>query len=467
MERLFSLCTRLHDLLQNEGLLDHIEDDDRESIETVKELNLDVSTEEFLGDARGFAYADLLAMLGNGETIAWLSPHAAVAHGDETMLEYWDNLEDLWSLRFSADYLQVVAVARSPQHLMEICDVVLRLLAVSAVHRVTISKRNSPDLVLINAPSLEGLMEQCQSLKFLLLKNLEMDENHCRVLGAYSRPDLEILLIHCELTSAGACALADVLGRNQGPTKLDSCQIGNLVLANGLCGNSRLKSLTTRTSDNIEVGNREVLAIAGALRENKGLVDMNLRCWGFRVSDEAWRAFCDSLKAHPTLEILDIRRTFMEDTTVKSRMQALSDMVKVNTSMHTIYLFERNNENEDEFFRGSIIPYLETNRFRPRLLAVQKTRPIVYRAKVLGRALLAARSDANSFWMLLSGNAEVAFPPTTTTTSLPTPATAAATSNVAAVAATVTATLADSATSASAAAYAATPTARQKRKARP
>jgi hypothetical protein len=45
-----------------------------------------------------------------------------------------------------------------------------------------------------------------------------------------------------------------------------------------------------------------------------------------------------------------------------------------------------------------------------------RTCPIVYRAKVLGRALLAASTDANSFWMLLSGNAEVAFPSTITTT---------------------------------------------------
>ena len=79
-----------------------------------------------------------------------------------------------------------------------------------------------------------------------------------------------------------------------------------------------------------------------------------------------------------------------------------------------------------ELFRGSVIPYFETNRFRPRLLAIQQTRPIPYRVKVLGRALLSARTDANTFWMLLSGNAEVAFPSTTAAASLPTPATATA-----------------------------------------
>ncbi len=83
-------------------------------------------------------------------------------------------------------------------------------------------------------------------------------------------------------------------------------------------------------------------------------------------------------------------------------------------------------------YRESVIPFLETNRLRPRLLAIQKTRPIAYRAKVLGQALLAVRTDPNRFWMLLSGNAEVAFPSTTATTTpsanLPTRATAVATS---------------------------------------
>jgi hypothetical protein len=89
--------------------------------------------------------------------------------------------------------------------------------------------------------------------------------------------------------------------------------------------------------------------------------------------------------------------------------------------------------------------YLVTNRFRPRVLAIQKTRPIAYRAKVLGRALLAARTDANSFWMLLSGNAEVVFSsPTVTTTpaaNLPTPAAtnAAAPANVVPIVAAATA----------------------------
>jgi hypothetical protein len=107
-------------------------------------------------------------------------------------------------------------------------------------------------------------------------------------------------------------------------------------------------------------------------------------------------------------------------------------------TIHTIKL--NRNYYEHTLFKESVVPYLETNRLRPRLLAIQKTLPHAYRAKVLGRALLAVRTDPNSFWMLLSGNSEVAFPSTTVTTtaaaSLTTPANAAAAENAAPVAAT-------------------------------
>ena len=71
-----------------------------------------------------------------------------------------------------------------------------------------------------------------------------MDENHCRVLGTYSRPGLEIELTHCRIAGTAVEALAEVVGRNQGPTKLIWCDIDNSVLADDLRGNCRLKSLT-------------------------------------------------------------------------------------------------------------------------------------------------------------------------------------------------------------------------------
>jgi hypothetical protein len=418
MESLFSPCTRYRAVLGSQC--------------PYPELNLNVSADDFLSAERGFTYAGLYAMLGNREAVAWLTPHAFVDRGYQDMP---------CRFSFSADGKDIDVFASSHEHSLGICDVVLRLLAVSAVHSVTLRKWTSRDDTLINSPTLAYLMDQCQSLKVLKLQYLKsLNESHCLVLGNCSRPGLEIEMICCKLTTAGTCALVEVLGRNQGPTKLDRCGVDTFVLADGLRGNSRLKSLALRLfCSSREDDRRQVLAIAGALKENKGLIDLNLNN-SYYLSYETWDAVCDSLKTHPTLEVLSLRsRRFYRDTSLdfadlKSRMQALSNMMKMNTSIHTIQLSE--DYSEHFIYRESVIPYLETNRFRPRLLAIQRTRQIAYRAKVLGRALHAVRTDANSFWMLLSGNAEVAFPSRATTVaaaaataaSLHTPATAVATS---------------------------------------
>jgi hypothetical protein len=60
---------------------------------------------------------------------------------------------------------------------------------------------------------------------------------------------------------------------------------------------------------------------------------------------------------------------------LKSPMQALLDMLKVNMSIHTTMHLD-SHYIDHELYRLSLIPYLETNRLRPRLLAIQQTRPI-------------------------------------------------------------------------------------------
>jgi hypothetical protein len=448
MERLFSPCTRLRDMIESQGPL--IPQLDGRTPELLQELNLHVSTEEFLSaESRpAFTYAHLYAMLGKGETVAWLTPHAFVTLDDGRARQCWGQLRGATNrINFDVDGKEIVAWARSHEHVMEICDVIARVLGASVVSSVHLTNCTHIDYVRINAPTLTYLMEQCRSLKELSLRNLEMDENHCRVLGIYSRTGLEIELKNCIfMTHAGASALAEILGRNQGPTRLDWCCIDNSVLANGLRGNSRLTFFRPRifsqhrdadTQDVLAISQHRdaviqgVLAIADALRENKGLVSLELNTGRSLAIDETCDAVFDSLKTHPTLEVLNLNNAFQRASMVNIslRILALADMLKVNLSIHTIHMPGRYSENQ--LFRGKVIPYLETNRLRPRLLAIQKTRSIPYRTKVLGRALLAVRTNRNCFWMLLSGNAEVAFPSTAATVSLPTPATAAATSNAA------------------------------------
>jgi hypothetical protein len=434
MEPLFSRCIhRLWDLLDPQGYLDDFEEEYWDYLEGefehFQELNLDVSIDELLSAARAFTYADLYAMLGNEDTMAWLTPHASLVRADGRAALCSDHVPYFYKFTFNVDGKYIDALASSREHLLEICDVIFRLVAVSVVHRVildgpfinAVSVVHSynfhdwecSDGTFINARTFAYLMEECQSLKVLSLVNLDMDENHCALSGACSRPDLEIVLDGCRITDGGASALAEVLGRNQGPTKLSLCKIDNLVVADGLRGNSRLKSLRPRLSSSSEDGKRDVLAIAGALKENKGLVDLDL-CHDFTMNYRTWNTVCDSLKTHPTLEVLDLHTSgsdgvaILAPSVITSRIQALLDMLKVNTSIHTLSL--NAHYSEHELFRESVIPNLETNRFRPRLLAIQRTRHIPYRAKVLGRALFAIRNDPNRFWMLLSGNIEVAFP---------------------------------------------------------
>jgi hypothetical protein len=128
----------------------------------------------------------------NGVTIAWLTPHVDVVREGSRVAHSWEDLDGSCHFYFNVDGKGSFVLARSPEHLLEICDVVLRLLAASVVHSVTLHNWNYRGGAWINAASLAYLMEQCQSLKALILENLDsLNEDHLRVLGAYSRPDLE------------------------------------------------------------------------------------------------------------------------------------------------------------------------------------------------------------------------------------------------------------------------------------
>jgi hypothetical protein len=380
----------------------------------LRELNLYVSIEELLS---AFTYADLNAVLENDETVVWLTPHAAVMRTTSGRAHLHSST--LLAFRFLFRFV----VSSSSAARLEAFATVGRLLAASAseVYELDVRFLCNLQRVLDFAPTLVSLMEQCQNLKVLSLARLEIDEDQIRALGVVStlRPGLEIKLVFCEISGSSAEALAELLQRNQGPTELQSCDLDNCILADGLRGNSRLTNLRVLcyTSTN-EAGNREVLAIMSALRENKGLANLAIRL-DLTMSEESWGAVCDLLETltHPTLQVLDletIQSIGVDPALLNSRIpvliQALVDMLKVNMSIHTI---PWNPHHSSELFQGSVAPYLETNKFRPRRLAIQETRPFPYRVKVLGRALLATRTDPNLFWMLLSGNAEIAFPLTT------------------------------------------------------
>jgi hypothetical protein len=131
MERLFSPCTRHRNLLESRGRFP--------PPDGLQELNLDVSTEDLLSAERTFTYAHLYAMLGNEYTVAWLTPDAGVTREGGSLMHIWGTCR----IAFNADGKEIVALAHSSEHLLEICDVVLQLLAASVVHSVFLGKRSS------------------------------------------------------------------------------------------------------------------------------------------------------------------------------------------------------------------------------------------------------------------------------------------------------------------------------------
>jgi hypothetical protein len=86
-------------------------------VEPVKELNLDVSTEELLSGAeRAFAYADLYAMLGNGDTVVWLTPHLAITRREHGRAETYCRIagNGLGYFSFDADGNKMAVTGASP-----------------------------------------------------------------------------------------------------------------------------------------------------------------------------------------------------------------------------------------------------------------------------------------------------------------------------------------------------------------
>jgi hypothetical protein len=408
MEHLFSTCTRYQDLLGGR-LVPRYRGrfGTRSNPERLRELNLNVSTEELLSTKRAFTYADLYAMLGNEETLAWLTPHAAVMRdpGNAADCCYF-----LLPFKFSlfADGEHIFVATSSSAACLDMYAVLIRLLAGNQVHGVTLCDWGTLNhhAVFSNAsPCFAYLMEQCQSLKLLSLYRLFFDENHILALGALSRPNFKINLINCRTAGASAEALVEILKRNHGPAfYMAYCHFHSFM--DVLRGDSRLKSLILDSFHN----KRSMNEFPSVFRENKSLVRLKFddSHW---VTDDQWGAICDSLETHPSLEVLDLHpEGYTTPAISASRIQALVDMLKVNISIHTIHLDYHHSEHEN--FRRSVAPYLETNRFRPRLLAIQKARPFPYRVKLLGRALLATRTDPNRLWMLLSGNVDAAFPST-------------------------------------------------------
>jgi hypothetical protein len=240
---------------------------------------------------------------------------------------------------------------------------------------------------------------------------MTLTEDQCRALATISRLVVEVKLLYCRLADDAAGAFVECLKSDRGPVKLIDCLIDNHVIASALTGNSRVTKLKANYARTNYADS--TAAWFTALANNRGLVDLDLE--DVNIGDDNWIILSESLKAHLTLTNLNLIDTrpilddngegLLSDEPKKAhRTRLLAEMIQANTIMLTIELSRY--ERDDHIYTEEILPYLETNRYRPRVLAVKKTIERPFREKVLGRALFCVKSNPNLVWMFLSENVD-------------------------------------------------------------
>jgi hypothetical protein len=294
------------------------------------------------------------------------------------------------------------------------CNFLIRLLAISEQRDVYLqgsSRTQSP----LDGASLSHFFEHGREhLRAVTLRSMIFNEEHVRVLAAPPQQKLQLALRDCKFSDGDASknVLLQWLQSGQGPTELYRCVLDSNVVADALRGNSRLRRLLLCLEKASTAGSPELSLIFRALAKDRGLTEFD--AFWYSIGDENWTLLCQSLQNHPTLTSLGLACTGPKLPTEKtemsierkiSRTRALADMLQTNTILHTIRLFP--GEYDERIYTESIEPRLETNMYRPRVLAVKKEaddRP--YRQKVLGRALNCVKSNPNLVWMFLSGNVD-------------------------------------------------------------
>ena len=223
------------------------------------------------------------------------------------------------------------------------------------------------------------------------------------------RDNLAITLHNCRLTAEGPI-LCNGIRRNRGPTSLEQCHFNARPLAEALRGNTRIKHLVSRLG---VISAKELRFLLQALAENLCIEELNLEATG--ITDEGWTIMCQSLANHPALDCLHLmctatfgidsswRLLLLSEARKSHRTQCLVEMLKVNTIVKHIHMIDA--EYDETIWRDEIIPRLEMNRLRPRIVAVKKTQGTL-RAPLFGRALHTIRDNNTFLFMMAKGNVD-------------------------------------------------------------
>jgi hypothetical protein len=367
--------------------------------------------------ATGITWEDFFRYLRDYKLV-WMGPGVYVYPARYN----YDGYRLLVELRSSNRYLRVYA-AREPEPETEAvttatCNFLVRLLATStAKEAFTGSYGYESYSVPISGPALSHFCQESQdNLRKVTLDDVILNEEQIHALATASRSDIEVILSECNLWRDPDChaAFVQCLHRDGGPIQLNKCEIDCHVLAAALEGNSRVTRLHLVPDRARATSDAEKGVIFRSLAENKGLVELYLN--NRSISDETWTIMSQSLQGHPTLTSLDLRdtgprahngfRMVLPNEQKPQRTRILAAMVEENQVLHSIHLDQ--DERDDQIYAESILPHLETNLYRPRVLGIKKV-DIALRRALLGLALQkkSVRSKSNLIWMFLSGNQDV------------------------------------------------------------
>jgi hypothetical protein len=292
----------------------------------------------------------------------------------------------------------------------------LRLLVTSDRPYVYIEGGNSAVPTPLSGESLSLFFRESQScLHQVTLDNMALSEDLCNALGTMSRLDVEVKISGCSLSNDAGGAFVECLrsDSDRGPVKLNKCRIDSQILASALTGDSRV---TQFERDSFGVSDTETAVLFAALANNRGLLDLDL--YHNSISDENWSVLCVSLQTHPTLTRLNLQATtpiaigpfgeaiILSDEQKAQRTRLLAEMARRNISLHTIALSA--DERDQQIYIEMIHPFLETNRYRPRVRELKKV-DISLRRPLLGLVLQteSVRYKSDLLWMFLSENADI------------------------------------------------------------
>jgi hypothetical protein len=347
--------------------------------------------------------------------IVWMTPEVYVCTGDNNFAAVFPMVLSLGANTHLGPRLCVHVVPDTPAGAAtETCDCAIRLLATCFLHDVSIEGDDIAVAPPLSGPGLSLFFQESRScLRKVSLRNMALSEDLCHALATMARFDVELNVGYCSLSDDAAGSFGECLHSDRGPVELINCEIDSQILASALAGQSRVTRLGPafefeRTAD------AETAVLFRALTNNRGLLELDVQYCS--ISDENWSVLCESLRVHPTLTILNLIDTGPRSTAgaaiglsgeqTANRIRLLAEMVQLNTVLHTIQLSE--GQYDQQFYDEMMHPYLETNRYRPRVHAITKA-DISLRRPLLGLALLteSVRNTSNLLWMFLSGNPDV------------------------------------------------------------